>query len=384
LKTPVHFLITFVLGGVFTVASQARPLVRPEAQPSLAGERGVQQSPSKEAEEFVRQALEQYRQGKFDEALANCTKASRLSPTDYRPHVLSGYVYMAQMKLKSASDAFASAIQLHPQDTQLYLLKAAADARRGAKDEALAACRKALDLDPNLAEAHAMVGETLRWDEKRRNEAIAAYQAAIKINPNLLPVYEPLGELLDAAADQKEAEAVFRRGIAADPKGMTGRFALGRMLVKQGRLAEARQIWAGRTSDDDNSFPNFITLLDRAEKLKAATDALAQRPNDPDALVAMGLAVMEGDSWVVDSRQERAVEYFRQALKSKPDHASAQYAICKAYIQLAGIFKDKKKLVDDELAKMRQLNAKLADELVEYRKNYTGGIPGGPPVNLNK
>jgi len=105
-------------------------------------------------------------------------------------------------------------------------------------------------------------------------------------------------------------------------RSMTGRFALGRMLVKQGRLAEARQIWAGRTSDEDNSFPNFITLLDRAEKLKAATDALAQRPNDPDALVAMGLAVMEGDSWVVDRRQERAVEYFRQALKQKPGDAS--------------------------------------------------------------
>ena len=132
------------------------------------------------------------------------------------------------------------------------------------------------------------------------------------------------------------------------------------------------------------SFPNLITLLDRAEKLKAATDALAQRPNDPDALVAMGLAVMEGDSWVVDRRQERAVEYFRQALKLKPDHASAQYAICKAYIQLADTFKDQKKLADDELAKMRQLNAKLADELEEYRKNYAGGIPGGQPVNLNK
>jgi superkiller protein 3 len=377
MKTLPPLLMAFILGGAFSVASQARPLVRPEAQPSFGGERGVQQSPSREADDLLRQALELYRQGKFEEALANCAKAARLSPNDYRPHALTGYVYLAQMKLKSSSEAFANAIRLHPLDKQLYLLKAKADAMRGAKDEALAACRKALDLDPNFAEGYAMIGETLRWDEKRRDEAIAAYQSAIKINPRFLPAYEPLGELLDAAKDQKEAEAVFRRGIAADPKGMTGRFALGRLLVKQGRLTEAREVWAGRTSDEDNKFPNFITLLERAERLKRATDALAQRPNDPDALVEMGLAVMEGDSWVVDGRQERAVEYFRQALKLKPDHAPAQYAICKAYIQLADTFKDKKKLVDEELAKMRQLDAKLADELEEYRKNYVGGLPGG-------
>ena len=157
---------------------------------------------------------------------------------------------------------------------------------------------------------------------------------------------------------------------------MAGRFALGRMLVRQGRLAEARKLWDDKTSDEDRTFPNFIDLLERAEKLKRATDAFAQKPNDPEALVVMGLAVMEGDSWVVDGRQERAIVYFRKALELKPDYAQAQYAICKAYIQLADIFADKKKVVDQELAKMRLLNAALADELDQYRKNYSGGLRG--------
>jgi hypothetical protein len=56
-------------------------------------------------------------------------------------------------------------------------------------------------------------------------------------------------------------------------------------------------------------------LLKRAENLKRATDALAQRPNDPEALVDMGRAVMDGDSWMMDGRQERAVVYFGPAIR---------------------------------------------------------------------
>lgn len=323
-------------------------------------------------------------QRKFEEALASCAKAASLRPDDFRPHALAGYVYLAQMKLKSASESLAKAIRLQPRDKQLYLLKATADSLRGEKDEAVAACRKALELDPTYAEAYALIGDALRWDEKRRDEAVAAYRSAIKANPRLLPPYAGLGELLARAKDEKGAEEVFRQGLAADPKRMAGRFELGRLIVKQGRLAEARELWEGRTSDEDKTFPNFITLLERAENLKRATEALAQKPDDPEALVGMGLAVMEGDSWVVDGRQERAVVYFRKALEIRPGYAKAQYAICKAYIQIADTFANKKPLVDEELKKLRQLDPKLADEMEEYRKNYAGGIRVAAPAKVDQ
>src|ERR1700686_421931 len=159
---------------------------------------------------------------------------------------------------------------------------------------------------------------------------------------------------------------------------MGGRFALGRMLVKQGRLSEARELWESRTSDEDRTFPQFIELLKRAENLKRATDALAKNPKDPDALIDMGLAVMDGDSWVVDGRQKRALVYFRKALELRPNYARAQYGICKAFIQGVDGSKDEKKTVDHELAKLRQLDTKLADELEENGKKYLGGLIAYP------
>ena len=359
-------------------ASQTSTTASSVQQQSATGAKGQEQKQSAEAATLFQTAFDLYRKGKFDEALANCTKATTRNPNDFRPHALAGYIYMEQMKMKSASEAFANAIRLQPTTKEFYLAKAAADTRRGAIDEAIAACRKALEIDPNYAEAYATIGETLHYDEKRRAEAIAAFESALKINPALLPVYESLGGIFIDAKDEKRAEEVFRQGLAADPKHMAGRFPLGRLLVKQGKLVEARELWEGRSSDEDRAMPNFIELLKRAENLKRATDTLAQKPNDPDALIDMGLAVMDGDSWVVDSRQKRAIVLFRKALELKPNYAKAQYNIVKAYVQIADTFSAEKKNVDRELVKLRQLDPALAREMEEYRKNYTGGLTGTP------
>lgn len=332
------------------------------------------QTPNSETDVLLRAAYDLFQQGKLDESLAKLNQAATLDPKDFRPLALSGYVYTAQRELKSASGAFAGAIRLQPQQKELYLAKAHVDYLRNATEEAVEACRKATEIDPNYAEAYVMIGDLLKFDDKRSAEAIAALQSAIKINPKLPKPYEILGEILEDAKDEKGAEEIFRKGMAADPNHMAGRFGLGRMLVKQGRLSEARKLWEDRTSDEDRTFPQFIELLKRAENLKSATDSLAKNPKDPDALIDMGLAVMAGDHWVVDGRQKRAIVYFKQALELKPDDSRAQYNICKAYIQIAATFSKETKALDEEMIKLRRLDPKLANELEEYRKTYRAGI----------
>lgn len=332
-----------------------------------------------EADELLKAAMELYKEKKYDEALANCVKAAELNPKDFRPHSISGIIYMAQWKLKSASESFAKAIELKPDNKYIYLYKAKADQMRGAKEEAIAASRKALEIDPSFGEAYLVIGDALQYDEKRRDEAEAAYRAAVKADPNLVDALVSLGtNLLYNSKDEKGAEENFRKAMNLDPKRMAGRFELGRLLVEQKRLKEARTIWEGRTTDADRTFPNFIDVLERADRLQKATEALTQKPDDPETLLEMGNAVMEGDSWVVDGRQERAIVHFRKALKIKPDFTAAQYAVVKAYIQIADTYKDKNKNVDEELAKLKRMNAKLGAEMEDYRKNYSGGLKVGP------
>ena len=341
------------------------------------------QTQNVDAERLLQTAIEQFQAKKFDEALTSCQQTLKLNPGDFRVYGVMGYVYAAQNKLKSASESFAQAIKLKPDAKELYMVKSRIDYLRNAHDEALVAAQQAAKLDSNFAAAHLMIGTLLRWDKEHQAEAITAYETAIRLNPDLWEAYEALGQIFERQNDQKRAEEIFRKAMASDPRGMAGRFTLGRLLVKQGRLGEARELWDHRVADVDKTHPTFIELLTRAENQKKAMDALAKNPNDPMALVDMGLAVMDGDSWVVDGRQKRAIEYFRRALAQKPDYARAQYSIVKAYIQIADTFAAEKKKVDVELKKLREMDPNLADEMVEYRKSYQGAIIG-LPLNANQ
>lgn len=177
---------------------------------------------------------------------------------------------------------------------------------------------------------------------------------------------------------QTAEEKEYREAMELDPDKMVGRFDLGRLLVEQGRLAEARVLWEERKDDEDTTYPNFITVLVRAEKLQAAKKAHNATPNDPEKILQLGYATMEGDSWVVDGRHEKAIVLFKKALKIKPEFAKAQFAICKAYVEIAAMFDGKDKVLDKEIAKLRKMDAKLADEIVAYRESYSGGITGVP------
>lgn len=374
--THILLTLTFITGFAITVVS-ARSNFN-----SLPANTLKEQD--EDIETVVKNAFELYKQKKYDEALAMCAKAQKLSPNDFRPNIIIGFVYFEQKKYKSASEEFGKSISLKP-TIQAYMFKASADEQGGESEEAIKSYRKAIELEPNLADAYWAIGEILIKNEKRRDEAFSAYQSAIKLNPQFAMNYEYLGErILNTEKDEKLAEYIFRKQIATDEKKMIGRFTLGRLLVKQGRLKEAREIWEGRTSDSENTLPNFITILVRAEKLKQATDDLAKKPNNPETLLQMGFAVMDGDSWVSDGRQERAIEYFKKALKLKPNFAMAHYGICKAYVQIASTFKDKNRDVDAELAKLKKLDAKLAQEIEEYRKTYSGGIKVASPIKSNQ
>ena len=330
---------------------------------------------SSEANALVEAAFKLYEAGQFEEALADTTKAKELSKSDFRPYAIAGLVLLAERKPENASREFASAVRLDPKRKELHSLKAKADAACGNINEAMASARKALEIDPDYGEAYAMVGEGLQNLNRFQAEAIDAYQSALKINPNLLMVYSALGQLFVDAKEAKKAEEIYRQGMAIDPTHISGRFQLGRLLVNQHRLTEARELWEGRTSDEDRTTPSFFTLLTRAENLKRATETLDQKPNDPNALVDMGLAVMDGDSWVSDGRQERAIVYFKKALAIQPGFAKAQYNIVKAMVQY--LAKDDKNL-DRELTKLRSLDASLAKEMEEYRKTYEGGLIASP------
>ena len=64
-------------------------------------------------------------------------------------------------------------------------------------DEAIAACRQAIALKPDFAEAHSNLSAALR-DKGLQNEAIAACRQAIALRPNFPEAYTNLGNALSS------------------------------------------------------------------------------------------------------------------------------------------------------------------------------------------
>ncbi|HKY31246.1 MAG TPA: protein kinase [Candidatus Polarisedimenticolia bacterium] len=149
-------------------------------------------------------------------------------------------------------------------------------AREGNDLEAAGLLEKAVEADKGFAMAHALLAETyarLGYGEKaagaaaqaadglagtseyeaarirgvkarlagRRDEAVAAYHELAAIAPNNPDVHLELSSVLEDGGDLEGAESALRRVLALDEKHPGARYALGRVLVKLGRSADAIQ-----------------------------------------------------------------------------------------------------------------------------------------------
>lgn len=330
----------------------------------------AQTSVSFQIRELLTEARSLAGQQKFDEAAAKCREAMALDPKYVGPYFALGEISYIQMKFSESSEWFAKAIALSPDDKVLFVYKADADLNRKAFDEAVHACRSAIKIDPDFAQAYLLLGDTLRLGEMDLDEAAAAYRNALRLAPQYHDLVSRSGDYFSGKKSYKNAEEVYRGAMAADPDKMSGRFSLGRMLLKLDRIKEARDLWEGRTRDEGEVFPKFETLLLRAERLEAAKKAIAKTPDDAGALVELGEAVLDGDSWVVDGRQEKAIALFRQALKIQPGFVAAQKGIVKAYIELANISAGFQVNVETELAELKRLDPAQALKMEEYRASF--------------
>lgn len=222
-----------------------------------------------EFEAKIQQAVAMLQQGKHAEAQKLCEEASVLRPTDGRSYGIAGLSHLQLWKLDEASTLLGKAVTLSPNHPYFHYYKASADRFRNQRAEGLISVRKAIELKPDFADAYLLLGDLLTDPAERE----AAFRKAISLDPGQLQAYRFLGSQLEGKhKDLKAAEEVYRTAIEVDPDKMAGRFDLGRLLVKQGRLAEARVLWNERKADKDNTFPNFITVLERAEKFQSVKE----------------------------------------------------------------------------------------------------------------
>lgn len=121
------------------------------------------------------------------------------------------------------------------------------------QDEAYAIARqnldRALELDPDLADAYAVKGllESKVWQQTRIGDgnikAEAAFRRAIELNPNHASAYMWFASLRDGEERDDEAIELFQRSMELDPLGRVPYTNLPTLYAQRGKNDEAIRLW---------------------------------------------------------------------------------------------------------------------------------------------
>lgn len=110
--------------------------------------------------------------------------------------------------------------------------------RAGQMEQAEAAYRNAIVLDPGHAEAHNNLGNALHA-LGRTAQAIAHYRRTLELRPRSAAVLDNLGKALGVLGEAIEAEQCIRQAIECDPGYAEAHNDLGKLLQDRGALDEA-------------------------------------------------------------------------------------------------------------------------------------------------
>jgi tetratricopeptide (TPR) repeat protein len=184
-------------------------------------------------------------------------------------------------------------------------------------EKASAAVAKALALDPNLAEGYVSRGYLLwsranGWSVER---AVSDYRHALELNPNLAEAHHQLANVYNHVGLLDKADEEIRKAVALDPLNTGIRFRVGINLMYQGEYNESLV----ELRDSEKFLPPFWAfqtsfalqhLGRQREAQKTVETFLKANPLDPGgSLTAMQalLAAEAGDAAVAERKVQEAV-----------------------------------------------------------------------------
>ncbi len=201
-----------------------------------------------------------WRVDRTDEGNRAIQEALRAFPANAGLTLQYGRALAEQERFADAAAVLEKARGLGSTDASVLALLATAYARMERTDEAVAVLGAAVETHPNDAALQHDLGKLLLAEGKPR-EALPHLQEAARGKPRDAPIQLDLGRAEEMLGELGRAEEAFRRAIQLSPNLPRGHYALGRLLQREGKNAEAERELAAHHA-----------LYERGTKIVAATD----------------------------------------------------------------------------------------------------------------
>lgn len=213
------------------------------------------------------------------------------------------------------------------------LKEAAGAAARDDLETALGQIRRVLEEDPEIVEAHVLLGNFER-DSERPEAALDAYRAALALDPEHREALFSLAQAYKDSGRLDEASTGFERAAELDPRNGKVAWQLADVRLRQGRLDEAEsRLLAALEQDLDR--PRFLLKLaechleqDRpADAESRLRQALTENPDLATAHYHLGLALEEQD------RPREAAAAYSRELELRPEAYRAAFNLGRVLIR---------------------------------------------------
>lgn len=192
--------------------------------------------------------------------------------------------------------------------------------------DAVKAFRKALQIDPTVAELHLNVA-ILLTNLNRTDEAITSYKKTVQLKPSLTDAHYNLGTALQGQGKFDQAAKSYQKVIDLEPGFFEAIVNLGTVLQEQGRLAEAIDAYkrALTLKQDAKIYFNMGTALKNEGRLGDSIDsynkALELDPNYAEVHSNLGEVLRD------QGRYDESVQRYKQAIALDPELPVANYSL---------------------------------------------------------
>ena len=214
--------------------------------------------------------------------------------------------------------------------------------RRNSFDYARQMFQRAIEIDPAYARAYAGIADCCSflymYSESTEANLMGAEEAsrkALELDPELAEFHASRGLALTLNKRYDEAEQEFENAIRLDPRLYEGYYFYARASFQQGKLAKAAGLFeqATRVKPDDFQAPGMVALV--YEGLGRKDDAIAAHRKGLE-LIEKHLAVHPDDARAIYlgagsllqlGEPEKGLEWARRALQIDPEEPSILYNV---------------------------------------------------------
>jgi len=189
--------------------------------------------------------------------------------------------------------------------------------------------RKAIQIDPSLAEARKLLGDMLVTSPRRLyDQAIQSYSAALEIWPDYAEARVGLGDARQAKGQFDEAIEEYKKALAIEPENARVHYGMGKIYYNEKQLYhEAVAEYKQAIALDPHLLDAYLSLGDMYEEKGLYQEAVASyshvlsvEPKHPGATYGLALSYERLDVKKAIEQWERYIE-LASSLPSEKDWA---------------------------------------------------------------